>query len=561
MKRMVALLCCMALTFSSVSMVNATEDVTAVVQEEHSEAMKTEEKEAVEQVEEVVEEEKFETGTEATVPTLMYQTHIQNVGWQDWRKSGELAGTEGQSLRMEALRLKMNGAEEYEGELLYRVHVQTIGWQDWKKNGELAGTEGQSLRVEAIEIKLTGELAEKFDVHYQVHIADFGWLDMVSSGQISGTQGFAKRMEAMRIKLVEKSDSSTLDGRGYVRGFNADEVEISGHVQNVGDVFGVHNGGTLGTVGQSLRIEGLNIKLNNEAKELVKGDIEYAVHVQDYGWMDWEKNGEFAGTRGESKRIEAIRIRLTGELEKHYNVYYRTHVQNLGWLGWASNGQYAGSAKMSYRMEAVEIKLVPKFLGAPGSTLNCYREGKTGWYYEGGYKFYYNKGVKVTDVRSIIGPQSSYEIKINKQMSTVTVYAKDGANGYIIPIVAFACSPGADTPVGIFYTPAKYRWQQLFGAMGQWCTRITGHVLFHSPPYTSFNNRTLWPKEYNKLGTWASQGCVRLRSGDAKWIYDNCALGTKVTIYNSSTSGPLGKPVYAKIPLSQTWDPTDPTVK
>lgn len=145
-------------------------------------------------------------------------------------------------------------------------------------------------------------------------------------------------------------------------------------------------------------------------------------------------------------------------------------------------------------------------------------------------------------------------------MSCVTVYAKDGNNGYIIPVVAFACSPGADTPTGVFNTMNKYRWQHLYGADGQFCTRITGHVLFHSPPYSSFNNYTLWPKEYNKLGTWASAGCVRLRSGDAKWIYDNCSLGTQVVIYNSPVSGPFTKPVYEKIPLTQTWDPTDPYI-
>ena len=183
---------------------------------------------------------------------------------------------------------------------------------------------------------------------------------------------------------------------------------------------------------------------------------------------------------------------------------------------------------------------------------------KNGWYYENGYKFYYAEDRKVEDVRNIIGNQSSYLIKVNKQMSCVTVYAKDGNNGYIIPVVAFACSPGAGTPIGTFYTQNKYRWHHLYGADGQFCTRITGHILFHSPPYSSFNNHTLWPKDYNKLGTWASAGCVRLRSGDAKWIYDNCGLGTQVVIYNSGVAGPFTKPVYSKIPLWQTWDPTDP---
>ena len=183
---------------------------------------------------------------------------------------------------------------------------------------------------------------------------------------------------------------------------------------------------------------------------------------------------------------------------------------------------------------------------------------KNGWYYENGYKFYYKNDVKVEDVRNLIGTQSDYVIEVNKQMSCVTIFAKDGNNGYIIPVVAFACSPGSDTPTGTFYTQEQYRWHHLYGADGQFCTRITGHVLFHSPPYSSFNNHTLWPKEYNRLGTWASAGCVRLRSGDAKWIYDNCKRGTKVVIYNSSVAGPFSKPVYSKIPLTQTWDPTDP---
>lgn len=196
-----------------------------------------------------------------------------------------------------------------------------------------------------------------------------------------------------------------------------------------------------------------------------------------------------------------------------------------------------------------------------GSFSSVFTKYSGGWRYVNGYKLYYDENGKlVKDVRKIIGKQSSYEIRVNKQMSCVTVYAKDGNNGYIIPVVAFACSPGSATPTGTFYTPQKYRWRELYGAQGQWCTRITGHVLFHSPPYSRFDNHTLWAKEYNKLGTWASAGCVRLRSGDAKWIYDNCKLKTKVKIYNSSNAGPLGKPKYAKIPLSQNWDPTDPTV-
>ena len=36
----------------------------------------------------------------------------------------------------------------------YKVHIQDIGWQDWKSDGQVAGTEGQSKRIEAIQIEL-----------------------------------------------------------------------------------------------------------------------------------------------------------------------------------------------------------------------------------------------------------------------------------------------------------------------------------------------------------------------------------------------------------------------
>lgn len=93
-------------------------------------------------------------------------------------------------------------------------------------------------------------------------------------------------------------------------------------------------------------------------------------------------------------------------------------------------------------------------------------------------KLYYDaQGKLVKDVSKIIGKQSSYVIKVNKKMNVVTVYAKDGDNGYIIPVKSFVCSGGAATPIGTFYTPAKYRWQTLMGpCYGQWCTRIHGGV-------------------------------------------------------------------------------------
>ena len=135
-------------------------------------------------------------------------------------------------------------------------------------------------------------------------------------------------------------------------------------------------------------------------------------------------------------------------------------------------------------------------------------------------------------------------------------------NGKHKPIKAFLVScGGSNTPSGTFYTPAKYRWQTLMGpSYGQYCTRIHGGILFHSVWYYSHSKASQSTVQFNKLGKTASHGCIRLTVADAKWIYDNCKLGTKVTIYSSKNPGPLGKPKGFKVSTSRKmyWDPTDP---
>lgn len=151
-----------------------------------------------------------------------------------------------------------------------------------------------------------------------------------------------------------------------------------------------------------------------------------------------------------------------------------------------------------------------------------------------------------------------YMIKVNKQQNTVTIYGKDSKGKYTVPVKAMICSTGADTPLGTYRTPAKYRWKLLLdNVWGQYSTRITGGILFHSVWYYKQDPSTLSAVQYNKLGTMCSHGCIRLTVEDAKWIYDNCPIGTTVTIYNSKDPGPLGKPVAIKLPTNAGWDPTD----
>jgi len=153
---------------------------------------------------------------------------------------------------------------------------------------------------------------------------------------------------------------------------------------------------------------------------------------------------------------------------------------------------------------------------------------------------------------------SDYLVKINKQANCVTVY-KMNAKGKYKAVKAMVCSAGYATKLGTYSLGEKLRWHVLDGpCYGQYCTRIYGGVLFHSVWYTGQNDpSTLSISSYNKLGTTASHGCVRLTVADAKWIYDNVPSYTKVVIYSDSNPGPLGKPKAIKLPYTYGWDPTD----
>ena len=155
-----------------------------------------------------------------------------------------------------------------------------------------------------------------------------------------------------------------------------------------------------------------------------------------------------------------------------------------------------------------------------------------------------------------------YWLKVNEQQNVVTVYRKE--DGKWTPIRAMLCSTGLNgtTPRGTFYTKGKWNWGELINDVyGQYCTHITGDILFHSVYYTErYDKSSQVTAQFNMLGQAASHGCVRLSVADAKWIYVNCKVGTRVTIYRSSSPGPLGKPSPTRVSTSryQYWDPTDP---
>ena len=163
--------------------------------------------------------------------------------------------------------------------------------------------------------------------------------------------------------------------------------------------------------------------------------------------------------------------------------------------------------------------------------------------------------------------KAPYYTEVIRNQNTVIVYGLDENNEYTKIVRVMPCSvgrDGQDTPTGTFTTTDKYRWGGLYGGVwGQYATRIVNDILFHSVPYYSENPGDLEWEEYNKLGSPASLGCVRMTVRDVKWLYENCPSGMTVKIYDGELPTGVSKPSAPKIDgtsPNKGWDPTDPDV-
>lgn len=278
-------------------------------------------------------------------PFLRYNAHVANIGWQKKLTQGQITGTTGRGLQVEALDIAVLD-DTLAGSLQSKAHVQNIGWSGWQSGDTRLGTTGRALQIEALQFRLTQELAANYDVSYRVHVQNIGWMPWVKNGQVAGTTGRGLQVEALQVRLLEKADP-----------VEGSSVFYRAHVANVGWMSDVADGEVAGTTGRSLAMEALEAVI---ASNEYTGGIRYRAHVQNIGWMPWADSPTYVGTEGRSLRMEAVQITLTGDIAAHYSIRYSAHVQNVGWQPWVSNGSTAGTTGQGKRMEAIKIELVPK---------------------------------------------------------------------------------------------------------------------------------------------------------------------------------------------------------
>ena len=357
---------------------------------------------------------------------------------------------------------------------------------------------------------------------------------------------------------------------------------------------------------QQITTDGVPFSSISTFLENIFGNVLYRAYNSATGWTGWALNGQQTFFDGNAWHpVEAIQYRFAGPVNDQYDIYYSALLSDGTQTGWGKNGETVGTMNTGLYLTGFRLAYFAKNTASGLDTSNTlksahadgiqYVDGQmryihgngdsytgwgwlgndryyfkdsvpvTGWQYIDGLKYYFGEDGRMwSDVESLLGSDGPYLIKINKEMNCMTIYAQDGGNGYIIPVKSFLTSVGDDTPVGTFKTPEKYRWRlMIHDVYTQYATRLGAGlpILIHSIIYDAANPMTVWASTYNNMGIARSAGCIRLVSGDAKWVYDHCVLGTTVQVYNSSVAGPFERPtIAAEIPFEQTWDPSDPNV-
>ena len=134
-------------------------------------------------------------GNWKTIPeekhNIGYKAHVEGIGWQEWKYDGETAGTTGQNLRMEALRI------DFDKDVYAKAHIENKGWVDYGKINKdtIIGTTGEGLRLEC--------LCLKGNFKYRVHIENSGWSCWTNADGIATLGSIGQKLRIEAIEIVE----------------------------------------------------------------------------------------------------------------------------------------------------------------------------------------------------------------------------------------------------------------------------------------------------------------------------------------------------------------------
>lgn len=163
-----------------------------------------------------------------------------------------------------------------------------------------------------------------------------------------------------------------------------------------------------------------------------------------------------------------------------------------------------------------------------------------------------------------IADEDDYLIKVNTAANCITIYEKDGAGEYTVPVKSMACAAfeGETAEVTDYVIAGKEEWRVMSdGTYSRYVCQINENIFICSSPYLSQSNAALDKDKFNVIGDGKSNQNIWVNTADAKWIYENCSVSAVVQLYaDAENAGPIGKPASIKIGDSAEypdWDPTD----
>lgn len=161
----------------------------------------------------------------------------------------------------------------------------------------------------------------------------------------------------------------------------------------------------------------------------------------------------------------------------------------------------------------------------------------------------------------------SYRIDIDLTNQVATVYGiySDKSAKVLMSEFVSTARKGKTTPTGNFKIQgasggrkAKYRTCKLSGGKtyAEYACRFKGAKMMHGVPWKTRNTKGyVYKGEFNKLGSVASGGCVRMPIKMARYIYEHCPVGTPVHVFKGTKGKyPAGKP--KKYTATSNIDPT-----
>ncbi|PKM87504.1 MAG: hypothetical protein CVU87_09485 [Firmicutes bacterium HGW-Firmicutes-12] len=362
------------------------------------------------------------TGTDADKYTVQYRGHLENSGWTSWCKNGATLGTTGEEIRLEAVSIVLIKNVDLNAVVTNEIKNKAPIVQIWASDFPRADVLLHDIRTDyrLLSAKTSEGINKSSGMTFTIdpthpHYSKLRKMhttilvyeiysntrkDIIFEGRIlSDTEDIYKKRvvtcegelgylldsiqrpaqyinvtpEQWLTQVLDNHNMQVTSDKRLHMGIctvlgDGSGVNISTnyrtHIENLSWLSWVRNGDDSGTTGSGLRMEALELTLENIGSMDI--GVTYRAHLADTGWQEWVVDGATAGTVGLAVEMQAVEIKLTGADAGLFSIQYRVHVENEGWQDWKQDGETAGTTGQSLRAESISIIIVSKVDGTNG---------------------------------------------------------------------------------------------------------------------------------------------------------------------------------------------------